>query len=88
MVLQLVTTPKMEALHSYPTGTIERLGQLLALGAPARPDPKRESFFEVESDSEVFYVHISPVSGRVLLIGTWAKLATPATTDRAISQVA
>lgn len=78
MVLQLAPTPKMEALHSYPVGTLERLAQLLALGAPARPDPRRESFFEVESDSEVFYLHISPTSGRVLLIGTWPKFAMPA----------
>lgn len=77
MVLQLAPTPKMEALHSYPAGTLERLAQLLAMGAPARPDPRRESFFEVESDSQVFYLHVSPTSGRVLLIGTWSKMAMP-----------
>jgi hypothetical protein len=75
MVLQLEHSPKIEALRSYPAGTLDRLGQLLALGAPARPDPRRESFYEVESDKEVFYVHIAPANGRVLLIGIWPKLA-------------
>lgn len=83
MVLQLERQPKIEALRSYPAGTIDRLGQLLALGATAQPDPRRESFFEVESDSEVFYVHISPTSGRVLLIGIWPKAAVSAMTMHA-----
>jgi hypothetical protein len=73
MVLQLERMPKVEALRSYPAGTLDRLAQLLAMGAPAQPDPRRECFYEVESDSEVFYVHISPGNGRVLLIGIWPK---------------
>ncbi len=79
MVLRLEHSPKVEALRSYPAGTLDRLGQLLALGASARPDPRRESFYEVESDSEVFYVHVSPDNGRVLLIGIWPKSAAPPT---------
>jgi hypothetical protein len=77
MVLRLEQMPKIEALRSYPLGTADRLSQLLALGAPARPDPRRDGFFEIESDAEVFYVHISPLNGRVLLIGIWQKLAEP-----------
>lgn len=73
MVLQLEKMPKVEALRNYPAGTLDRLAQLLAMGAPARSDPRRECFYEVESDSEVFYVHISPGNGRVLLIGIWPK---------------
>jgi hypothetical protein len=74
MVLQLEHSPKIEALRSYPAGTLDHLGQLLAMGASARPDPRRDCFYEVESDSEVFYVHIAPGNGRVLLIGIWPKL--------------
>ena len=78
MVLQLEQAPRVEALRSYPAGTLERLSQLLALGAVAKPDPQRENFYEVESDAQVFYVHIAPNHGRVLLIGIWQKPA-PAT---------
>jgi hypothetical protein len=73
MVLQLENMPKVEALRKYPAGTLERLAQLLAMGVTAKADPRRESFYEVETDSEVFYVHISPANGRVLLIGIWPK---------------
>jgi hypothetical protein len=73
MVLQLERTPKVEALRNYPAGTLERLAQLLAMGVTAKADPRRDCFYEVESDSEVFYVHISPSNGRVLLIGIWPK---------------
>jgi hypothetical protein len=78
MVLQLERMPKVEALHGYPAGTLERLAQLLAMGVSAKADPRRESFYEVESDSEVFYVHVSPANGRVLLIGIWPKSAISA----------
>ena len=57
MVLQLENMPKVEALRTYPAGTLDRLAQLLAMGVSAKADPRRECFYEVESDSEVFYVH-------------------------------
>lgn len=81
MVLQLEYAPRVETLRSYPAGTLHRLSQLLAMGAIAMPDPRREGFYEVESDSEVFYVHIAPDhaanNGRVLLIGIWHKPVSP-----------
>ena len=83
MILRIESMPKVEALRSYPPGTADRLSQLLAMGAPARPDPRREGFYEVESDSEVFYVHISPLNGRVLLIGIWQKSAEPCFSENA-----
>jgi hypothetical protein len=75
--MRLENMPKIEALRSYPSGTSERLSQLLALGATGRPDPRREGFYEIDSDAEVFYVHISPANGRVLLIGIWHKPVEP-----------
>jgi len=73
MVVQLNKVPKIEALRPYPARTMDHLARLLAAGAPARPDPRRANFFELESDSETFYVHISPATGRVLLIGVWQR---------------
>jgi hypothetical protein len=75
MVLQLAATPRIETLRGYPAPTIDTLSHLLLYGVPARPDPRRKDFYELESDSEVFYVHISPVNGRVLLIGVWHRAA-------------
>ena len=34
-------------------------------------DPKRNGFYEIESDAVVYYIHVSPVTGKVLLLATW-----------------
>lgn len=88
MVVQLSKAAKIEALRPYPSRTMDQLARLLAAGAPARPDPRRANFFELESDSEIFYVHISPASGRVLLIGVWQRSALPRTLTQAVQVVA
>jgi hypothetical protein len=50
---------------------VTELGNLLASGSEAIPDPKHPELFEVKSDTHVFYVHISPITGKVLLLATW-----------------
>ncbi len=78
MVLRLNQYPNIEDLHHHSPEIVERLRQLLASGAPAKPDPRRNDFYELENGSEVFYIHISPVNGKVLLLGTWLKDEAPA----------
>ncbi len=73
MVLRLNQTPVIENLRNYPAETVEKLRQLLASGAEARPDPRRANFYELDNHSQVFYIHISPVNGKVLLLATWPK---------------
>lgn len=58
--------------HNSPE-RIETLRQLLAGGARVEEDPKRSDFFEVESGSEIYYIHISPITGKILLLATWQK---------------
>jgi hypothetical protein len=89
MVSNAVDVPRIETLRAYSAQTINALSDLITSGAPARPDPRRAGFYEIESASEVFYVHISPVNGRVLLIGVWHR-TTPrlAGTTAQIAQVA
>ena len=43
----------------------------MAGGASAIADPKRSGFYEVESDSVIYYIHVSPVTGKILLLATW-----------------
>lgn len=78
MVLRVDTEPVIEDLRHHSAETVDKLRQLLASGAPATPDPRREHFFEVENGSRVYYIHISPVSGKVMLLATWLKEAPPA----------
>jgi hypothetical protein len=62
---------EIEDVRNHPVETVLMLRNLLADGAVVIPDPKRADFYEVESDSLVYYIHVSPVSGKVLLLATW-----------------
>jgi hypothetical protein len=53
--------------------TLETLRGLLASGTSVRPDSKRPHFFELEGDTCVFYVYVSPVDGSVALLATWPR---------------
>jgi hypothetical protein len=78
MVLRVDNQPEIQDLRNHSAETVDRLRHLLASGAPAVPDPHRKDFFEVQNGSRVFYIHISPVSGKVMLLATWFKEAQPA----------
>ena len=78
MVLRLSEQPKIENLRNYPAEMVEKLRKLLASGAPAKLDAHRKDFYEVENCSRVFYVHVSPVNGTVMLLAIWEKDAKPA----------
>ena len=71
MVLRLDETTKIEDLRHHPVEVVEKLRSLLAGGAVAHVDPHRDSFYEIESNGRVFYVCVSPITGKVLLLGTW-----------------
>jgi len=73
MVLRLAQRPIIEDLRNHSAETVENLRELLASGAPAHPDPHRAGFYEVQNHSQVFYIHVSPVNGKVLLLATWRK---------------
>jgi hypothetical protein len=76
MVLQ-AKLPRIETLHSYPASLVDELHRILDAGAPARPDSHRKDFYEIEGDEDVFYVHMSPVNGRVLLLAVWKRSDLP-----------
>jgi hypothetical protein len=71
MVANLRGNIQIEDLGNHPTQAVADLQCLLAQGASTVADPKRNGFYEVESDSTVYYIHVSPVTGRILLLATW-----------------
>jgi hypothetical protein len=77
-VLQIEQELHIEDLRGHPPGTVEGLRKLLASGAIRHPDPQRKNFFEVEDEERVYYVNISPSSGKVLLLATWPREAAHA----------
>ncbi len=72
MLLRLNENPRIEDLRNHPAESVETLRTLLRTGVPARPDPHRRDFYEVDNCSRVFYIHITP-HGRVLLLAIWSK---------------
>jgi hypothetical protein len=67
---------KIVDLGSHSQQSIERLAQLLAGEGTVRPDPRRPGFFDVESGSETFFIHVSPVTGNILLLAAWKSYGT------------
>lgn len=62
---------QIEDPRNHPAETVAALRDILSRGARTIPDPKRRGFYEIQGDSLVYYIHISPVSGNVLLLATW-----------------
>jgi hypothetical protein len=73
MVIQVKEGARIENPREYETGAVEHLRHLLEVGSPAQRDPHRENFYEIESHSESYYIHISPVSGNVVLLAKWLR---------------
>ena len=66
-------TLKIENLRDYPAELVEKLRGLLLTGTEARPDPRRKGFYDVHNGTRVFFIHVSPVSGSVMLLAIWRK---------------
>jgi hypothetical protein len=62
---------QIEDLRNHPAELVMRLRSLVTRGAQTSPDPNHPGFYEIESDSRVYYVHISPTTGKILLLATW-----------------
>jgi hypothetical protein len=73
MTIHSKQPPILEDLRNH---TPEQLGEvrvLLSAGAPMRPDPRRPGFFELDGDSNVFYIFKYPSGTKILLLGVWER---------------
>lgn len=59
--------------RNHAARTVSELRALLASGAPARPDPRRKNFYEVDAGTRVFYIHLTPGTGKVMFLAVWDK---------------
>ncbi len=80
MVLQLSGKIVIENLRNYPAETVQKLRDRLTAGGEARPEPRRQGFYDLEIDSQVFYIHLTP-KGKVLLLAVWARDKRPTTAE-------
>jgi hypothetical protein len=69
--------PLIEDLRNHSQEQIAELRQLLVTGAPARPDPRRPGFYEVEGLANIYYVFKYPSGSKVLLLGAWERANDP-----------
>jgi hypothetical protein len=74
-MIQIKEGAKIENPREYESGAVENLRLLLQMGSAALRDPQRENFYEVEGCNETFYIHVSPVSGNVVLLAKWLRQA-------------
>jgi hypothetical protein len=72
VLVQFSQTPVIDNLRNYPEHIVARLRVLLRDGAAGRPDPRRKGFYDITDGERVFFIHVSPVSGRVWLLASWA----------------
>jgi hypothetical protein len=77
MVANISNKAQIEDLGNHPTEALAALRSLLAGGANTIADPKRDGFYEVEGDSAVYYIHVSRITGKILLLATWQSEAVP-----------
>ena len=72
-MIQLKDGTRIENPREYDDVAIEDLRHLLRARIPANPDPRRENFYEIKGPGETFYIHVSPVSGNVVLLAKWLR---------------
>jgi hypothetical protein len=65
--------PGVDNLRNYPAEIIKELEELLLWGGSALPDPKRKGFYQLENYERAFFIQISTITGKVVLLATWRK---------------
>ena len=73
MFLRMKRLPGVDNLRNYPAEIIKELEELLLSGGSAFPDPKRNGFFDLENYERTFFIQISSITGKVVLLATWRK---------------
>ena len=72
-MIQIREETTIENPRAYDSSLVTRLRGLLSAGVAAQPDRRRKHFYEIDVDDETCYIHISPVSGDVVLLARWLR---------------
>ncbi len=73
MFLRMKQLPGVDNLRNYPAENIKALEELLQSGVTAVPDAKRKDFYDLENHERTFFIQISSITGRVVLLATWLR---------------
>ena len=86
MKLRLEKGLIIDNVRNHSPETVEKLRDLLITGAPARLDPHRKNFYELENCSKVYYIHLSPANNKVMFLAVWDKDGVEESTAEHISE--
>src|SRR5260221_5507611 len=75
MFLRMKRLPGVDNLRNYAAEIIKELEELLLSGGSAFPDPNRNGFYDLENYERTFFIQISSITGKVVLLATWRKSA-------------
>jgi hypothetical protein len=73
MLLRMKQLSGIDNLRNYPVEIIKGLEDLLISGGSALPDPKRKGFYDIENRERTYFIQISSITGRVVLLATWLR---------------
>jgi hypothetical protein len=73
MFLRMKRLPGVDNLRNYPAEIVKELEELLLWGGSALPDPKRKGFYILENNERTFFIQISSITGKVVLLAAWRK---------------
>jgi len=86
MTLRLKREPVIDNVKNHSAEAVAKLRAMLMEGAPARPDPRRKNFYELENCSRIYYIHVSPVTGKVMFLAVWDKEPEGVTLSEELSE--
>jgi hypothetical protein len=61
----------IEDLGRHPAEALRGLRSCLTAQSRLVEDPKRKNIFELQGCASVYYIHVSPLSGKISLLATW-----------------
>lgn len=73
MKFRMTEIGKIENPRDYAAHAVEDLRHLLLAGGQAERDPRREHFINLEGETSAYYIHISPITGNVMLLAKWSR---------------
>ena len=73
MFLRMKRLLGVDNLRNYPAEIVKELEELLLWGGSALPDPKRKGFYNIENNERTFFIQISSITGKVVLVAAWRK---------------
>jgi hypothetical protein len=71
---------RIENARLYPSAIVDQLRVALLNGAELHGDETRKNFYELHTGLRTYFIFVSPASGNVTLIATWAHKRPPVNT--------